>query len=190
MAKYLEATVNFANIKKGDFFYAFDVPSNAEVEPYCNYKGKLVYISDDVFYEVSPNMFKIPNISFEEAKNFDIKEVAGGVQDEEDFFSTLDLSSWELDYSRYSEFVNRSSCKFFDRWLCTDTYVGKGILAIDGVDVAFFHQNGRKNPCNYKWFSKEAKNKAYNFAKEFIEEGDMDYNDVVQDGENLVNFFI
>lgn len=188
MAKYLRATVDFADLKKGECFYAYTIPE-FPIERWIGYEGQLYYEHEDVVL-LSTDMYEEVFITFEDAKNFNIKETDVGVQNEEDFFSVLGLNSWELDWSRYTEFENRTKCKFFVRWLCTDTLVGKGILEIDGEDVAFFHQSARKNDCNYRWFSDEAKIKAYNFAKEFIEKDEMEYNDVLKGGENLVNFFM
>lgn len=193
MATYLKALVNFADVKAGDTFYAYKIPENP-VEKYKHASGKLYYVNslvgDDDIVILTEDMYEEVFMSFEEAASYPIKEVDVGVQDEEDFFSSLGLNSWEFDWSKIKKFEERTCLKFFDRWLCTDTYVGKGILEIDGKPVAFFNQSARKNDCNYLWWSKEAKDAAKKFAQEFIEQDETEYNDVISENQNMIKFFM
>jgi hypothetical protein len=194
MTVYMEALVDFADVKKGDTFYAFTIP-NDPIDEFKGMEGKLFYATDkaphkDETFILEETMCKRVFISIEDCMAHSVKYECSGVQDEEDFFSAVGLNSWDFDWSTVHNFEERTKCEYFDRWLCTDTHVGKGVLSIDGERVALFSQTGRKNGCNFKWLSKEAKDKARKFAQEFIKQDGFEYNDVLEEGENLVDFFM
>lgn len=194
MAVYMEALVDFADLKKGDTFYAFTIP-NDPIDEFKGMEGKLFYATDviphkDETFILDETMCKKVFISIEDCMTHSVKHECSGVQDEEDFFSSIGFNSWEFDWEKHDEFEQRTKSQYFSHWLCTDSYVGKGILSIDGERVALFSQTGRKMDCNFKWLSKEAKDKARKFAQEFIKQDEFEYNDVLEQGENLVDFFM
>ncbi len=194
MAVYMEALVDFADVKKGDTFYAYKIPNDPS-DKWIGLEGRLYYATDSIQSNdgvllLEEGMYKEVFISLQECLEHEIKHTDKGVQDQEDFFSSLGLNSWDMCYDMPEEFEIRTKTDFFDRWYCTDTFVGNGVLSIDGERVALFSQTGRKMDCNYKWLSKESKDKALKFAKEFLKQDENDYYDVVKEGENLVNFFM
>lgn len=166
------------------------VPSGSDVNPdYAQYAGMYWHIKDslgDSYF--SEDELEQVVVCLEEVLKYDTVYTDTGVQDAEDFFSSLGEDEWNFDWSKSDECDKRTKLEFFSRWYCTDTWVGVGILSIDGERVALFSQAGRKNDCYYKWLSKESKIKAKAFVKEFIKEDDEEFDDVIQDGENLVNF--
>lgn len=166
------------------------VPSGSMVNPdYAKYSGMYWHINDslgDVYF--SEEELEQVHVSLDEILKYKVVYVDIGVQEPEDFFSVLGENEWDFDWNKSDEFDSRTKLEFFDRWYCTDTWVGVGVLSIDGERVALFSQTGRKNDCDYKWLSKEAKTKAKAFVKEFLKEDDEEFDDVIQDGENLVDF--
>lgn len=165
------------------------VPSGGSVNPdYAAYSGMYWHIGEnmDDNYFTQDELEQV-HVSLEEVMSYPITYTDSGVQGNEDFFSALGVNEWDFDLKRSDEFNQRTTLQFFDRWYCTDTWVGVGLLSIDGERVALFSQTGRKNDCNFKWLSKEAKMKARAFAQEFVKtEEDLD--DVLEEGENLVYF--
>lgn len=165
------------------------VPSGDAVNPaYAAYSGMYWHTSknmDDNYF--TQDELEQVHVSLEEVMSYSITYTDSGVQDNEDFFSALGVDEWDFDWERSDEFDKRTTSEFFGRWYCTDTWVGVGLLSIDGERVALFSQTGRKNDCNFKWLSKEAKMKAKTFAQEFVKtEEDLD--DVLEEDENLVYF--
>ena len=165
------------------------VPSGNRVNPdYAKYSGMYWHIGashQDVYF--STDDLEEVHISLQDVLNQEIVYTDSGVQDNEDFFSSLGVDEWNFDWSKSDEFANRTKLEFFSRWYCTDQWVGRGILSIDNERVALFSQTGRKNDCNYKWLSKDAKQKAKHFVNEFLK-NDEEFSDVIQEGENLVDF--
>lgn len=175
--------------KLGKVVHVGVVPSGDSVNPvYAQYSGMYWHIDENMRdnYFTQDELEQV-HVSLEEVMTYTITYTDSGLQNNEDFFTALGVNEWDFDWERSAEFNVRTSLEFFDRWYCTDTWVGVGILSIDGERVALFSQKGRKCDCNFKWLSKEAKLKAKAFAQEFLktEEG---LEDVLAEGENLVHF--
>ena len=165
------------------------VPSGNLVNPdYAQYSGMYWHMDENARdnYFTQDELEQV-QVLLEEVMTYPITYTDSGVQNKEDFIAALGLNEWDFDWERSAEFNVRTNLEFFDRWYCTDTWVGVGILSIDGERVALFSQRSRRGDCNFKWLSKEAKLRAKAFAQEFLKTEE-DIDDVLEEGENLVHF--
>ena len=190
MIKTMKVVKERDGFEVGKVIRVMTVPSCENVtSEYKQYSGMYV-CGDDNFNEVffSKDELEEYHLSFEEIMKNEIVHTCKGVQKMEDMFSSLEEDDYNLEWDRYDEFRNRFTSEYFDHWLCTDTWVGIGVLSVDGERVALFSQTARKNNCHFKWLSKESKIKVRMLVQEYMKSDDHYFQDVLEDGENLINF--
>lgn len=182
--------------KAGDILRVGKVPTAGRVNPdFAQYAGMYWHCKEDGSLSFFPenaledHILEEVFLGIDEVLKQEVVHVDKGVQDLEDFLYCFGLYDSDFDWHRHEEFDSRAELRFFRRWYCTDTWVGSGLLYIDGSLVAIFSQTGRKSDCNYKWLSKDAKILAKSFANEFMKDGELELSDVLQPQENLINFF-
>jgi len=58
---------------------------------------------------------------------------------------------------------DRLTCRFFQVWQCTDTWVGGRVYFLDGEPVCISFQSARKSDENFQWISRELADKVRNY---------------------------
>lgn len=180
----------------GDIIRVGEVPSIEKVNPkyaqhagmfWASKAGDFVFFSKD---SVEEHVLEEVFASLDEILSQPVVYTDCGVQDSEDFFGALKENEFDMNWDKSDEFDERTKLEFFERHYCSDTWVGVGVLSIDGERVALFSQTGRKNDCNFVFLSNEAKLKAKAFVKEFINQDSWFFDDVLTQEQNLVEFLI
>lgn len=86
-------------------------------------------------------------------ENVDMSKQNGEVPDMEDLCYDLKVSYGSPDWATLEE---RVQAYWLAPHMCTDTWVGMSVLAVDGVKVALVRQDARKSRQVFSWFSEEA----------------------------------
>ena len=98
----------------------------------------------------------------------------------ENLFTEFDMEYRWFDYNK--EMPLKSY--WFEKWYCTDTWVGKKVFFLDDIPVAVSFQDGRKCDENFLWMNAELKDKVYQHLMSLPSMPEEDFTDYL-DKESL-----
>ena len=99
----------------------------------------------------------------------EIIELCAGIEptyqfDVDSLFDEFGLYHYDFDYSAID---SRITAKYFDRWICWDTPVGKCLVYFDDVPVAITVQSARKSDIEWFWLGKDYAKSVESFLMTF-----------------------
>lgn len=104
-----------------------------------------------------------------------------------------EFDEYEYDFAfDYDDFETRITSKYFDRWVCWDTPVGKHLIYFDDVPVAITVQSARKAEIEWFWLGEDCAKMVEEYFMTFKKKDDkksyIDINTVVPiEGDDIGN---